>query len=99
MLNADQTGLCLIPTGNKMWTEKGTKQVDVFGKEEKRQFTLMVGTSAAGDILPFQSIHKGKTTGILQGVQYRKEGKELGFCWVPGGQKHWSSFKSMVKVH
>jgi len=98
VLNADQTGLCLIPTGNKTWAEKGAKQVDVFGKEEKRQFTLMVATSAAGDILPFQSIHKGKTAGVLPGVRYRTEGEELGIRWVPGGQKHWSSFKSMVKV-
>jgi len=85
VLNADQTSLCLIPTGNKTWAEKGAKQVNVFGKEEKRQFTLMVATSAAGDILPFQPIHKGKTAGVLPGVRYRTEGEELGIRWVPGG--------------
>ncbi|KAF9506756.1 hypothetical protein BS47DRAFT_1304888 [Hydnum rufescens UP504] len=61
IINADQTGICLIPVGNKTWACTGSKQVNTFAKDEKRQFSLMVVSSAASIILPFQAIIKGKT--------------------------------------
>ncbi|KAF9505203.1 hypothetical protein BS47DRAFT_1378299 [Hydnum rufescens UP504] len=83
VINADQTGVCLIPAGNKTWAPTGSKQVAVFAKEEKRQFTLMVASSAAGNMVPFQAIIKGRTT------------REMGILWTPGGDNHWSSTESM----
>ncbi|KAF9506279.1 hypothetical protein BS47DRAFT_1305518, partial [Hydnum rufescens UP504] len=35
VINVDQTGVCLIPAGNKTWVPMGSKQVNTFGKEEK----------------------------------------------------------------
>lgn len=40
IVNADQTGVILIPTGKKTWTEKGAKQVDAVSHDEKRQVQL-----------------------------------------------------------
>ncbi|KAF9516406.1 hypothetical protein BS47DRAFT_1257528, partial [Hydnum rufescens UP504] len=61
VFNADQTGVCLVPAGDKTWAPTGTKQVATVAKEEKHQFSLMVATSPAGEVVPFQAIHKGKT--------------------------------------
>jgi hypothetical protein len=35
IINADQTGICLIPARNKTWAPTGSKQVDTFAKDEK----------------------------------------------------------------
>ncbi|KAF9520797.1 hypothetical protein BS47DRAFT_1257658, partial [Hydnum rufescens UP504] len=64
IINADQTGVCLIPAGNKSWAPTGAKQIATMAKE-KCQFTLMVALSTMGDVLPFQSIHKGKMVSAL----------------------------------
>ena len=36
-LNGDQTGFALVPTGKRTWSEKGAKQVEGLGHDEKRQ--------------------------------------------------------------
>ncbi|KZP05470.1 hypothetical protein FIBSPDRAFT_702711, partial [Athelia psychrophila] len=61
ILNGDQTGLVITPVSKKTWAPTSAKQVEGFGKEEKRQFTLMITTMASGDMLPIQSIWSGKT--------------------------------------
>ncbi|KAF9515806.1 hypothetical protein BS47DRAFT_1293384, partial [Hydnum rufescens UP504] len=95
VINADQTGVCLIPAGNKTWAPTGAKQVSTMAKEEKRQFTLMVASSAAGDMLPFQSIHKGKTVASLPLAKARARGESMGILWTAGGDTHWSSLGAM----
>ncbi|KAF9509190.1 hypothetical protein BS47DRAFT_1373557 [Hydnum rufescens UP504] len=95
VINADQTGVCLVPAGNKTWAPVGAKQVAAMAKEEKRQFTLMVATSVAGEVVPFQSIHKGKTGVSLPSQESHAEGEKMGILWTPGGPTHWSSISSM----
>jgi hypothetical protein len=57
VINTDQTGLHLMPKwGTKTWEEKGTKSVAIIGQGDKRQVTVAVSSSSAGDILPFQVI-------------------------------------------
>ncbi|TFK81293.1 hypothetical protein K466DRAFT_558073 [Polyporus arcularius HHB13444] len=59
IVNSDQTQV-LYSAGNKLtWTKRNSKQVPVVGAEEKRAFTLMVGVSASGEMLPFQAIYHG----------------------------------------
>ncbi|KAF9509098.1 hypothetical protein BS47DRAFT_1260518, partial [Hydnum rufescens UP504] len=91
IINADQTRVCLIPAGNKSWAPTGAKQIATMAKEEKHQFTLMVASSTAGDVLPFQSIHKGKMVSALDSVKHHVEGESMGILWTPGGMTHWSS--------
>ncbi|KAF9520263.1 hypothetical protein BS47DRAFT_1287271, partial [Hydnum rufescens UP504] len=95
VINVDQTGVCLIPARNKTWVPTGSKQVNTFGKEEKQQFTLMVASSAAGDLLPFQAIIKGKTLRSLPSNNSQAEGEQMGIIWTLGGENHWSSLKAM----
>lgn len=98
IVNADQTGLCVIPAGNKTWDKTGSKQVSTFGKDEKQQFTMLVGLAASGDVIPFQCIHKGKTSASLPSEAVRAEGERIGITWVPGGKNHWSSVETMKLV-
>jgi len=98
IINAGRTGLCVIPAGNKTWHTTGSKQVSTFGKDEKQQFTALVGLAASGDVVPFQCIHKGKTSASLPKPTVREEGERLGIKWVPGGANHWSLVGSMKLV-
>lgn len=52
----DQMGNVIVPGNNTTYEKKGSKQVDVAFKDEKRASTLTVATTCAGDILPFQQI-------------------------------------------
>ena len=60
IVNADQTQNVYNPGSKTTWTESGVKQVAIVGLEEKRAFTLLVGPSNSGEVLPFQAIYQGK---------------------------------------
>lgn len=98
IVNADQTSVCLVPHSKVTWAPTGAKQVDVIGKEEKRQFTLMVTTSCSGEFLPLQSIWHGKTDQSLPSPGFRKPSEALGNIWSAGGDMHWSNFACMKQV-
>jgi hypothetical protein len=98
IVNADQMGLCLLPVGNRTWAPQGARQVDVSGKGEKRQLTVMVATSCTGEILPMQCIWSGKTSASLPSAAARQPAEAQGFLFTPGGKNHWSSIKSMKAV-
>jgi hypothetical protein len=97
LINADQTGINYLLQGNKTWHPQGDKQVAIIGEEEKRQFTLMVAFSAAGDLLPFQAIYSGKTETSLPSSQLRKNAEPIQFD-MSGGTKHWSNLNCMKLV-
>ncbi|KIK82151.1 hypothetical protein PAXRUDRAFT_154433 [Paxillus rubicundulus Ve08.2h10] len=60
-VNIDQTNVVYQPPSSSTYDEIGAKQVAVIGQEEKCAFSLVVGISAAGDLLPFQVIYQGKS--------------------------------------
>ncbi|KAF5321301.1 hypothetical protein D9619_000198 [Psilocybe cf. subviscida] len=61
IVNSDQTQVLYAP-GNKLtWAERGLKQVQVLGGEEKRAFTVMISVSSDGKLLPLQAIYSGKS--------------------------------------
>ncbi|KIO20705.1 hypothetical protein M407DRAFT_81310 [Tulasnella calospora MUT 4182] len=95
VINADQTGVSLLPMGNKTYAPRGSKQVPILGKEEKRQFTAMVASSASGLMLPIQCIWSGKTALSLPWKNVCAESESRGNRWVPGGDSHWSSLETM----
>ena len=41
------------------------KQIEVAGKDNKRQITAVFGASMKGDFLPVQLVYQGKTTRCL----------------------------------
>ena len=61
IVNSDQTGVQYSAGALQTYAETGSKQVEVVGKDEKQAFTLMVGISMSGEVLPFQAIYAGKT--------------------------------------
>lgn len=73
IINADQTGIVLLPSGNqRTYDEKGTRQVNSIGHEEKRAFTLNISTALSGELLPAQSVWQGKTSASLPSLEEDK---------------------------
>lgn len=98
ILNGDQTGVHPIPLGKYTWAPTGCKQVDGFGKEDKRQFTVLITTTCSGDFLPAQCIWAGKTAASLPTARARESAEADGHIFTSGGEKHWSTFACMKEV-
>ncbi|PPR06271.1 hypothetical protein CVT24_000890 [Panaeolus cyanescens] len=99
VINMDQTGIIILATHNQTFEKKGSRQVDIVGKNEKRAFTLCVSTTAAGDVLPFQQVWSGKTDKSLpdSSAALMDEAKKLGFDFAvsDSGTSHFSTLKTM----
>ncbi|KAF7799758.1 hypothetical protein EIP86_011000 [Pleurotus ostreatoroseus] len=93
VINSDQGGVVLIPTGKSTYDVKGIKNVGVFSHEEKRQTTIVLASSMSGNILPFQSVWGGSTNSSLpaKDAPRRAEADTLGFTYAHGDTRHWSS--------
>jgi len=61
IINWDQTGLSIVPTGGWTMEKKGTKTVPIAHSDDKRQLTVVLAITAAGDYLPAQLLYQGKT--------------------------------------
>jgi hypothetical protein len=61
IVNTDQTLVIYAAGVSETYAPKGSKQVEVVGKDEKRGFTAVVGISMSGDVLPFQVVYAGHT--------------------------------------
>ncbi|KIJ15725.1 hypothetical protein PAXINDRAFT_32043, partial [Paxillus involutus ATCC 200175] len=98
LVNIDQMNIIYQPANTTMYEEKGSKQVAVVGQEEKQAFTVVVGVSASGDVLPFQVIYCGKTDCALPSktTTTYQESKKLGFklCFS-NITTYWSTFELM----
>ena len=103
VINGDQMGNTYSQSGQSTYAETGTNQVTVVGKEDKRAFTIMVGVSMSGEVLPFQVIYVGSSSASLRrlekpGSAYKtanNEAKRLRFQFENGGKKHWSNMQTM----
>lgn len=98
IVNSDQTQV-LYSAGNKLtYAPRGSKQVSVIGADEKRAFTLMVGVSANGEVLPFQAIYQGSTRRSLPSESARgmDEAARLGFLFkLSCTRTYWSTLETM----
>ena len=70
IINWDQTGIQYVPISNWTTETKGTKQIEVAGKDDKRQITAAFGASMEGDFLAVQLVYQGKTTRCLPQVEF-----------------------------
>ena len=52
IINWDQTALSYVPVSQCTMEEEGAKQVEIDGKDDKRQITAVFGCSLSGDFLP-----------------------------------------------
>jgi len=98
-VNSDQTGVTYSAGGLATWAPIGGKQVEVLGKDERRTFTLMVGISMSGEVLPFQAIYSGKTPASLptsNASNYTKATEELKFRFEHSNTNtYWSTIETM----
>jgi hypothetical protein len=98
-VNSDQTGVTYSAGGLATWALIGSKQVEVLGKDERRSFTLMVGISMSGEVLPFQVIYGGKSAASLptsSAPNYTKATEELKFRFESSGTNtYWSTIETM----
>ncbi|KAE9389251.1 hypothetical protein BT96DRAFT_947016 [Gymnopus androsaceus JB14] len=102
VINGDQQGIYVLPTSSKTFHTKADRQVDIVAKDEKRAFTLFVASTASGDILPFQLIWGGKTSGSLpsKSAPGMDEALERGFHFTVAASEtsprsHFSTLKTM----
>ena len=99
LVNSDQTGVPYSSGALETYAPTGSKQVAVFGKDERRTFTLMVGISMSGEVLPFQAVYAGKTSGSLptrNALNYKKAVEELKFRFESSGNDtYWSTMITM----
>ena len=61
ILNLDQTGIKLVPTGDWTMAAEGSRRVEVAGLGDKRQITATFAASLDGTFLPMQLLYQGKT--------------------------------------
>lgn len=99
IVNSDQTQVVYAQGSSVTWTEKGSKQVEVVGNDEKRAFTLLVGVSVSGELLPFQAVYQGKdrkrSLPKMDSPGYARA-IELGFRFeVSGNGTYWSTHQTM----
>ena len=100
----DQLGVVLLLTNNTTYHNKGARQVDVSGKDEKCAYALCVASTAAGDSLPFQQVWNRKTkvsspTATVAGMEEVKEiDFEFAFASSPEKMSHFSTLKTMKEV-
>lgn len=100
IVNADQTQVVYSPGTKTTWNLTGERQVHVVGTEDKRAFTLLVGASASGDVLPFQAIYTGKSPRSLPiaAAPGYSECQELGFLLdYSETETYWSTFETMCR--
>ncbi|KAF7372434.1 DDE superfamily protein [Mycena venus] len=65
IVNMDQTGVMLMVANNKTYNPKGSRQLDIHGRDEKRAYSLLVGSTPKGKLLTFQQVWSGKTKASL----------------------------------
>lgn len=56
VLNWDQTGVPIVPRGQWTMEERGSKQVNIVGLNDKRQITFLLTITKSGLLLPPQVI-------------------------------------------
>lgn len=96
VVNCDQTEVILIPTGSDhTYNPRGSKQVELYGKEEKRAFTSLITTSIDGGMLPTQSVWSGKTARYLPSIMFRAPAEDEGHLFSFNRKNHWSCLSTM----
>ena len=65
IINWDQTGAKYVPTSEWTLAEEGSKQVNVIGKEDKREMTVLLSCTMSGFPLPPHLIYCGKQTNAI----------------------------------
>ena len=90
ILNWDQTGAKFVPTSEWTLAEEGSRQVDIVGKEDKREMTVLLTCVMSGSLLPPQLIYAGKTNKCHPDITFPSG-------WdIYHSETHWSTENTML---
>ena len=70
IINFDQTPLKYAQISSKRMEKEGTKNVPIFGIDDKRSITATFSITMENKFLPMQLIYKGKTSQSLPKIQF-----------------------------
>jgi hypothetical protein len=101
MIMSDELGLMLMPQDGFTWAQRGGKQVLVYQKEDKRQYTANIVHNAAGELVTFQIIYTGKTVNSLPSAARDNTHPlyDQAKDWVFGTTvNHWSNLAEKQKL-
>ncbi|KAF8538758.1 hypothetical protein BDD12DRAFT_739920, partial [Trichophaea hybrida] len=107
MINADQPMIYMGPGGTQYtYAEKGSKQVSLYGLEEKCGFTSFLAVMVEGLVLDIQSIWCGKTAASLPKCLAWTAAKAVCHIFSWNTNSHWSNvptiqefFEQIIKPH
>ena len=100
----NQIGSNILPSSGTTFAERGTRQVDIVAKDEKRAYTLLVVSTPEGTFLPFQQVWGGtseqsiplaKAHGMSDAQDY---GFDFTFAKSNRHGSHFSTLKTMKEV-
>ena len=85
VFNWDQTGISIVP--GSAWTMelKGSRKVEIAGMSDKRQITVVISGTMTGELMPFQVIYQGKTSGCLPHKPVKEFMRKKFQEWYAGG--------------
>ena len=88
VINWDHTGLHYVPVSNWTMVKEGSKRVEIFGVDDKRQITVVFAGTMSGYFLPPQIIYQRKSKKCLPTVSFPKS-------WhVTFTPNHWATEKT-----
>ena len=91
IVNWDQTGVSIIPTGNWTMEKEGASRVSIAHADDQRQLTAVLAVTAAGEYLAPQLLYKGKTTKCHPQTSF-PDGWDI---WH--SENHWSNEETMER--
>jgi hypothetical protein len=92
VINADQTGVKLVPSSAWTYEKRNSSSVATVGAEDKRQITACLSSALSGDMLPLQLIFQGKTN---RSLPEKTAASIASLCHITFSENHWSSQSTM----
>ena len=92
VINADQTGVKLVPSSAWTYEKRNSNSVATIGAEDKRQITACLASALSGDLLPLQLIFQGKTE---RSLPEKTATSIASLCHLTFSENHWSSQTTM----
>ncbi len=88
VINWDHTGINYVPVSNWTMAKEGSKRIEIFGKDDKWQITVVFAGTMSGDFLYPQILYAGKTPQCLPSVKFQER-------WhVSYTENHWANEKT-----
>ena len=88
VINWDHTGINFVLVSNWTMAKEGSKRIEIFGKDDKRQITAVFGGTMSGEFLYPQILYAGKTPRCLPSVKF-PEGWHITYT-----ENHWANEKT-----